>query len=86
MGIATAQKVFTAAKRRAGVERIGGIHRLRHADATHPLAAGRAVPPLQRLLGHHDIHSTLRYGHWVPNYREGHNPIDLIAALEVDHD
>jgi hypothetical protein len=44
------------------------------------------VHQLQRLLGHHDIHSTLRYVHWVPNYREGQNPIDLIAALEVDHD
>jgi site-specific recombinase XerD len=86
MGIATAQKVFTAAKRRAGVEKVGGIHSLRHAYATHQLEAGRAVHQLQRLLGHHDIHSTLRYVHWVPNYREGQNPIDLIAALEVDHD
>ncbi len=81
MGIATAQKVFTAAKRRAGVERIGGIHSLRHAYATHQLEAGRAVHQLQRLLGHHDIHSTLRYVHWGPNDREGHSPIDLIAAL-----
>jgi site-specific recombinase XerD len=86
MGIATAQKVFTAAKRRAGVEKVGGIHGLRHAYATHQLEAGRAVHQLQRLLGHHDIHSTLRYVHWVPNYREGQNPIDLIAALEVGHD
>jgi site-specific recombinase XerD len=81
MGIATAQKVFTAAKRRAEVGKVGGIHSLRHAYATHQLEAGRPVHQLQRLLGHQNIHSTLRYVHWVPDYREGHSTIDLIAAL-----
>jgi hypothetical protein len=43
------------------------------------------VQELQRLLGHHDIHSTLRYVHWVPNYREGQSRhSDLVAALETD--
>jgi len=52
LSVSTAQKVFVGAKRRAGVEKIGGIHSLRHAYATHPLETGLPVHPLQRLLGH----------------------------------
>lgn len=85
LSIATAQKVFTAAKRRTGVDKVGGIHSLRHAYATHQLEAGLPVHQLQRLLGHQNIHSTLRYVHWVPGYHEGRCGTDLIAALEVDH-
>lgn len=79
------QKAFTQAKARAGIKKIGGIHSLRHAYATHQLEAGLPVHRLQRLLGHQDIHSTLRYVHWVPDYREGHGAQDLVAALEVGH-
>lgn len=79
------QKAYTQAKARAGVAKIGGIHGLRHAYATHQLEAGLPVHRLQRLLGHQDIHSTLRYVHWVPDYREGHGAHDLVAALEVGH-
>ena len=80
------QKAYTQAKARAGVHKIGGIHGLHHAYATHQLEAGLPVHRLQRLLGHQDIHSTLRYVHWVPDYREGQGAHDLIAALEVGHD
>lgn len=79
------QKAFTQAKARAGITKIGGIHSLRHAFATHQLEAGLPVHRLQRLLGHQDIHSTLRYGHWVPDYREGQGAHDLLAMLEVRH-
>ncbi|WP_280818873.1 hypothetical protein [Thiorhodococcus minor] len=41
------QKAFTQAKQRAGVHKVGGIHGLRHAYATHQLAAGL---PVQRPL------------------------------------
>jgi integrase len=37
------QKAFTQAKRQAGVTKVGGIHGLRHAYATHQLAAGLGV-------------------------------------------
>ena len=79
------QKAYTQAKARAAVQKIGGIHGLRHAYATHQLEAGLPVHRLQRLLGHQDIHSTLRYVHWVPDYREGQGAHDLIAALGVSH-
>ncbi|WP_232059495.1 tyrosine-type recombinase/integrase [Vreelandella aquamarina] len=61
------QKAFTQAKRLAGVERVGGIHSLRHAYATHVLEQGLPVHQLQRLLGHRNLQSTMRYLHWLPN-------------------
>lgn len=79
------QKVFTRAKAQAGISKVGGIHSLRHAYATHQLEAGLPVHRLQRLLGHDSIQSTLRYVHWVPDYREGQGAHDLVAALEVGH-
>jgi integrase len=80
------QKTYTKAKARAGISKIGGIHALRHAYATHQLEAGLPVHRLQRLLGHRDLHSTLRYVHWVPDYREGSGSHDLIAQLEPGHE
>jgi integrase len=79
------QKAFTQAKRRAGVKKDGGIHGLRHAYASHQLAAGLGVERLQRLMGHNSIHTTLRYVHWVPSASEGEGELDLLGKLEVGH-
>lgn len=79
------QKAYTRAKRQAGVRKDGGIHGLRHAYASHQLAAGLGVERLQRLMGHNSIQTTLRYVHWVPSAREGEGELDLIAKLEVEH-
>ena len=83
--ITSLQRFFQTAKRRAGIGKVGGIHSLRHAYATHQLAAGMPLHILKQQLGHQDIHSTLRYVHWVPDYREG-DGADLIADLEAHHD
>ncbi len=82
LGISTAQKVFQVAKQRAGIDKIGGIHSLRHAYATHQLAAGMPLLQLKEMLGHNDVHSTMRYLHWVPQYRAGQG-MDLLKGLEV---
>ena len=85
LAASTLQKAFNQAKRKAGVTKVGGIHGLRHAYATHQLAAGLPVERLQRLMGHNDIHTTLRYVHWVPTAKEGTGALDLIAQLEAVH-
>jgi len=84
LSISSAQRVYQRAKARAGVEKLGGIHSLRHAYATHQLEAGLPVHTLQRLLGHHNLRSTLRYVHWVPETRAGQTRHrDLIGDLET---
>jgi integrase/recombinase XerD len=83
LGVKSAQRAFTEAKRRAGIDKIGGIHALRHAYATHQLESGMPVHQMQRLLGHQNIQSTLRYVHWVPDYRESRNGVDLIEGLAI---
>ena len=75
------QKAYTRAKAQAGVTKVGGIHALRHAYATHQLAAGLPVERLQRLMGHTSIHTTLRYVHWLPSAGDGEGALDLIAQL-----
>lgn len=86
LNVSTAQRVYKRVKVQAGIDKDGGIHSLRHAYATHQLESGLPVHQLQRLLGHKDIHSTLRYVHWVPSEpREGRGHADLIEALGVSH-
>ena len=86
LSISSAQKLFERAKAAAGIEKIGGIHALRHAYATHQLEAGLPVHRLQRLLGDGHLQSTLRYVHWVPSQHEpGPGPADLLEPLAVHH-
>jgi len=85
LSITSAQKVFKRNKQRAGINKIGGIHSLRHAYATHQLEAGMPVHQLQRLLGHNNLQSTMRYLHWVPSHQHGAG-MDLLATLGVRHD
>ena len=87
LSIGTLQKVFKRIKEHTGIRKIGGIHSLRHAYATHQLENGLALHKLQHQLGHNDLHSTLRYVHWVPNYQQDQTPFnDLINELGVDYE
>jgi len=80
----TIQKVFTKLKSSVGIKKRGGIHSLRHAYATHQLESGLPIHILQQQMGHKDIHSTLRYLHWIPGASENNMPHpDLIAQLQV---
>jgi len=85
LSITSAQKVFRKAKQQAGIHKVGGIHALRHAYATHQLEAGMPVHQLQRLLGHTSLQSTMRYVHWAPTHQQG-TGLDLLAGLVVCHD
>jgi site-specific recombinase XerD len=63
----TAQKLYSAAQRRAGITKAGGIHALRPAFATHLVEAGTDLATLQQLLGHDSLTTTMRYVHVARN-------------------
>lgn len=71
------QMVLQKAKRKAGIRQEGSMHMLRHSFATHLLDKGIDVVFIQKLLGHNNIKTTLRYLH-VTNK----DLVQIISPLE----
>ena len=61
--IRSVQKVFKTALEKAKVNKVTGIHGLRHSFATHLMEYGTDTKFIQELMGHNDIQTTMRYLH-----------------------
>ena len=83
ISITSVQKVFTKTKAHAAIHKVGGIHSLRHAYATHQLAAGMPIHQLKELLGHTNLKSTERYLHWRAD--SDASDFDLLAYTLEGH-
>ena len=78
----TAQRIYYAAREKAGLGHEGGIHTLRHSFATHLLESGVDIHTIQRLLGHGHISTTTRYLHLAqPGLTGTPSPLDLLDDI-----
>ena len=71
--------IYKTAKEKAGIDKPGGIHTLRHCYATGLLEAGVELHVIQRRLGHSSIRSTMRYLHLAHDKTSATpSPLDLL--------
>ncbi|MCB9759424.1 MAG: site-specific integrase [Alphaproteobacteria bacterium] len=73
----TVKHHFWFGTRAAGVKRIR-FHDLRHSFASQLVIAGASIYKVQKLLGHQDVKTTMRYAHLSPEAQE-----DVVALLET---
>jgi len=82
IAIQTAQRMYWAARDKAGLGREGGIHTLRHCFATHLLESGVDIHTIQRLLGHGHVSTTMRYFHLAHHKLTGTtSPLELLDTV-----
>jgi len=77
--------IYRTAKNKAGIDKPGGIHTLRHNYATGLLEAGVELCVIQRLMGHSSIRSTMRYLH-IAQDKAGSttSPLDLLEFPTIE--
>jgi len=80
--IKVAQRTYGAARDKARRGREGGIHTLRHSFATHLLESGVDIHTIQRLPGHSNVSTTMRYFHLAQNkLTRTTSPLDLLTPV-----
>lgn len=80
----TAQRIYCAAREKAGLGREGGIHSLRHSFATHLLESGVDIHTIQCLLGHGHVSTTTRYFHLAHHKLTGAiSPLELLDQIQL---
>jgi site-specific recombinase XerD len=75
---------FREAVERAGITLPKGqlTHVLRHTYASHFMMAGGNILTLQRILGHADLKTTMRYAHLSPEHLQESTQLNPLAQLQ----
>jgi integrase/recombinase XerD len=81
------QRICHRAVLAAGITKKASMHTLRHSYATHLLESGTDLARLQKLLGHNQMSTTLRYIHLQQSHLLGVvSPLDNLPASPPTED
>jgi integrase/recombinase XerD len=81
LSIGQVQRICRRAVRAAGITKKASMHTLRHSYATHLLEGGCDLASLQKLLGHNQLSTTVRYTHVQQSHlHQFRSPLDTLPA------
>jgi integrase/recombinase XerD len=84
LSVGQVQRVCRRAVRAAGITKRASMHTLRHSYATHLLEGGTDLATLQKLLGHNQLSTTLRYTHVRQSHlQRAGSPLDTLPGLSA---